>query len=226
MNLLDAVIGWVAPPTCLICQEEGAALCESCINAEIIPYGEHCWNCGARSFSGRTCEKCRKSGTPRHVWLSTTYEGAAQQLIKLYKFGNLRVAADSIANLMFETFWSFNNENAEYLVVSIPTATSRIRGRSFDHSALLAREVAKLLGQQYLPALGRLGQGRQVGKSRKERLEQINNKFYLKSGLVKGQKILIIDDVVTTGGTLRAATKVLRAAGAKQVDALVFSKRL
>ncbi len=226
MSVLDKIIGLVAPPSCLICQGEGSALCESCANAEVIPYGEHCWNCGARSFGGRTCPKCRHTGTPRHVWLATTYENAAQELIKLYKFGNLRPAADTIANLMVETFRNFNNDSPAYLVVPVPTATSRVRNRGFDHSALLAREVAKLLKQQYLPVLGRLGQERQVGKSRQDRLSQIDDKFYLKSNLVKGQKILLIDDVVTTGGTLRSATKVLRAAGVKQVDALIFAKRL
>ena len=225
MSLLDIAIGWVAPAECLSCGAEGAALCEPCIYSEIIPYGENCWNCNARSPGGRTCQKCRLPGTPRYVWLTTTYEGATKSLIKVYKFGNLRTASETIGSMMAETLRNFNGDQ-DYLVVPIPTATSRIRERSFDHCSLLAKEITKNLGLKYLPALGRLGQQRQVGKSRQDRLEQLDDKFYLKYNLVKGQHVLLIDDVVTTGGTLRAATKILRDGGAAQVDALVFAKRL
>lgn len=230
MSVLDSVIGWIAPPSCLICGTEGQALCSTCSSSEIIPYGERCFDCGAFSPAARTCEKCRAS-SPRHVWVCTNYEAAARELIKVYKFGHQRVAADSLADLMIETLLSFNDipglDNRNYLIVPVPTASSRIRQRSFDHSAHLARQIALGLNISYANALVRLGQARQVGAERSIRLSQPADNYLIRySHLVNGQNILLIDDVVTTGATLRAATKSLRAAGAARVDALVFAKRL
>jgi ComF family protein len=114
-----------------------------------------------------------------------------------------------------------------YLVVPIPTATKRARERGFGHAELLAKRAAAKLKLEYRPVLRRLGQSRQLGASREARLKQLNSSFAAKNPrIVAGRKILLVDDVVTTGGTLIAATQALRAAGAAQVDALLFAKRL
>jgi ComF family protein len=229
--VLDKVIGWLAPPLCVGCGIEGVCICDACSFAAIIPFGERCFNCSALSPKSRTCKSCRSSGFPRCVWVSTDYEGVAKDLVQIYKFGHLRSVASSIAGQMAETLLAFNSEEeiqrAGYLVVPVPTATSRVRQRGFDHSALLARAVAKRLDLKSSRPMARLGQNRQVGKTRAERFRQAEGKYIvIKPQAVSGCSILLVDDVVTTGATLAASAKALRAAGAKRVDALVFAKRL
>lgn len=221
----------VAPPTCIVCSAEGAVLCADCTKRLIIPYGETCWNCAVRSPGGRTCRRCRLPGTPSYVWLATSYDDTAALLLKVYKFGHLRAAADTLSRIMVGAVGDFLPEDAlksaNYLVVPVPTATSRRRSRGFGHSELLARKIAAQLGLKYLPALGRLGQSRQVGSRRELRLSQSDGKYFVRlPRIIKGRRILLVDDVVTTGATLRAATKALRTAGARQVDALAFAKSL
>jgi len=230
MAVLDKLIGLIAPPSCFVCGQEGSALCSGCAQTKIVPYGERCFACGAVSPSARTCERCRP-GAPRYVWVSTNYEAAARQLIKIYKFGHQRAAAASLASLMVETLLSLNDfeevRRLNYLIVPVPTATSRIRQRGFDHCAHLARQVARKLKARHLNALARIGQSRQVGAQRSVRLAQPAGNYVVRYPyLINGQNILLIDDVVTTCATLRAATKALRGAGAGRVDALVFAKRL
>jgi ComF family protein len=231
MNVVDKVIGWLAPPVCVGCGAEGANLCLVCSEANIIPFGERCFNCGALSQGAKTCDKCRSAGFPRHAIVVTDYNGLAKRLIHVYKFGHQRVAAISIAKLMAHEFIAYNSDKeiswANYLVVPVPSASSRIRQRGFDHSALLADAVSKNLKMQSADALKRFGQSRQVGNSRKKRFDQAAENYAVsKPGLVTGRNILLIDDVVTTGATLSAAAKALRKAGAKRVDALVFAKRI
>lgn len=230
MSLLEAVIGLVAPAQCISCGDEGVVLCPACSAAEIIAYGERCWSCGTVSQGGRTCPRCRKS-SPRFVWLSTNYEGAAKKLINVYKFSGQRAAAASLAAIMAETLADFLSEaelsKLNYLIVSIPTATSRRRHRGFGHAELLTKQIGRRTNLEPISALGRLGQSRQVGARRDIRLKQAEGKYYVcLPYLIKDRNILLIDDVVTTGATLRAATKTLRQAGAKRIDALVFAKRL
>ena len=231
MSILDTAIGWVAPPECVVCQTEGHALCPSCATDQIIPYGETCWSCGVKSIGGRTCPRCRLPGSPTYVWVSTIYDGVASELLKTFKFNHFRAASNDLAQIMQDTMLNLDTfeviQSANYLAVPIPTASSRIRQRSFDHSQLLAEKIAAKLKIKCMPALGRLGQSRQVGSKREDRLTQAMGKYYVRlPSLVKQRRILLVDDVVTTGATLRAATKVLRDAGALRVDALVFAKRL
>ncbi len=240
MSVLDLVIGLVAPPECVSCGLEGRALCMACSASEIVVYGEHCWSCGAASPGGRTCLACRRPGSPHCVWVTTYYEGVAKKLLSVYKFAGLRAAAESLAELMAQTLEDFNDPadlaKLNYLIVPVPTATKRRRQRGFDHIELLAKHLAGITGLKTGDALGRLGQSRQVGAERSLRLKQAEDNYYVRlPHLVSGRNILLVDDVVTTGATLQAASKVLRQAGAtnqtvhggaKHVDALIFAKRL
>jgi ComF family protein len=225
MSVLEAPIGWLAPPDCLVCGLEGDVLCESCSTSEIRPFGERCWRCNSLSPNSRTCVKCRSAGPLSFVWISTNYEAQAQQLVRRYKFGHLRAAATSLARIMVNSLPEQFDTN--FMVVPLPTATSRIRERGFGHSELLAKTIASELRVEYSNCLRRLGQSRQLGSKREDRLSQLSNSFAVKNHqAVAGQTILLIDDVLTTGGSLSSVAKTLKAAGAKQVNALVFAKRL
>lgn len=231
MSVLETSIGWLAPVSCVGCGSEGSALCTGCNTSKIPLFGERCAYCGRLSPRARTCEHCRQPGTPRFVWVNTDYQALAQDLVQTYKFGHVRAAAAPIAALMIQSLLRIITpaqlKTLNYLVVPLPTATSRIRQRSFDHSSLLAKAIAKELGMELGQPLGRLGQSRQLGSSRQARLAQQSNHYFARHPQrIAGRNILLIDDVITTGGSLIAATKTLRAAGAAHVDALVFAKRL
>lgn len=227
MTVLDKAIGWLAPSRCLGCGLEGRVLCVACESSEILPYGERCWRCGATSPGCRACPACRRFGGPRYVWVTTNYSGLASQLVKFYKFGHHRPAAAALASLMADNLKSYDPGPKNYLVTAMPSASNRVRQRGFDHALLLGRQAAERLRMPFWPLLARLGQASQLGSPRDLRLKQNLDKFFVRrAGIARGRAILLVDDVVTTGGSLKAATRALRAAGAKRVDALVFAKKL
>jgi ComF family protein len=231
MSLLEIAVGWLAPPLCVGCGREGSTICLACMSSEIIPHGEHCFGCNAISPGDRTCEHCRRLGGPRHVWICTDYEGLAKEAVHKYKFGQQRIASKSLAQMMADTFLSFNSDAAieqlNYLIVPVPTATARVRQRGFDHSVLLAQRLAQILDLQVQQQLIRLGQTRQLGAPRTERMRQLDGSFKVRNPeAAAGRNLLLVDDVLTTGGTLCSAAKTLRKAGARRIDAVVFAKRL
>jgi predicted amidophosphoribosyltransferase len=92
---------------------------------------------------------------------------------------------------------------------------------------LIAKAVAaEQKKMRHASLLARYGQTRQVGATRQKRQQQVDNMFAVrKPELIKDAHILLIDDILTTGASLEAAAKILKAAGAKQVDAAVFAQK-
>jgi ComF family protein len=226
MSVLETAIGWLAPPQCVNCGAEDHALCAGC-SALLGEFGPRCWRCNRLSQGSGTCVACRRSGSPAHVYIVTDHDGLARDLLSAYKFGHQRAASRIIAKLMAQTLAKSRQDAISCVIVPIPTATSRVRQRGFDYTALLARRLSLELKTPYAPALRRLGQTRQLGAKREHRLAQLSGSFSVKDPkAIGGQNILLIDDVVTTGGTIIAAAQALRRAGAARVDALLFAKRL
>lgn len=110
------------------------------------------------------------------------------------------------------------------VVLPVPIARSKLRSRGYNQSALLARHVARAIDLPFRPTwLVRTRAGpRQVGQGRALRLSSIRGAFQA-SKRVRGQRVLVVDDVRTTGATLHEAERALREAGAKDVFALTLA---
>lgn len=223
MPLLDALLSTLAPHSCIVCNAEGKLVCNWCAPDAFPELPSRCYRCKKLTKDCAVCTSCRSQALLRHVWIRTDYGSTAKELLRLYKFERARAAADVIAKAMDETLPYMEGKT---LVVPVPTATGRIRQRGYDHSALLARSIARRRNLMAVYALANLAQTRQVGANRQKRLEQLKNNFLVtRLSLVRGAEILLVDDVVTTGATLETAAKALKQAGAKSINALVFAQK-
>ena len=175
------------------------------------------------------CASCIKAAGPASVnsrtlfplsGLSATfnYDGLGKQLVHRLKFERQREAAIVISELIITAL-----PHRDFDVVTItPTATSRVRQRGFDHGKLLGLNVAQQLRLPYRQLLFRRSQGRQLGHSRAERMEQARANYGTTTSLT-GQRVLLVDDVISTGATLITAVGLLQEAGATQVWAAVLA---
>ena len=224
MPLLDAVLSLLAPHDCLLCGAEGVLLCGRCSELELAPVPSRCYRCKSISADFGVCDKCRKQTSLRHVWVRTLYTDTAKLPLLAYKFERARSAHVPLARAMCSVIPLLPKDT---LVISVPSTTSRIRERGYDHAKLLARDVAAHISLVQDSPVVRLGQAHQFGASRRVRLAQLQDAFLVtRSAAVKGKQILLIDDVVTTGATLEALAKILKRAGARQIDALVFAQKI
>jgi ComF family protein len=219
MSFFDVLIALLAPHYCLRCGREGQLLCIDC-SQSYYAVPERCYRCRKLSIGWRTCSSCRSSSSIRSLVPALIYEKEPKELVWRLKFHGARAASKVMAKRMI----NYLPTRGSYLV-PVPTATNRVRQRGYDQAKLLARELSRLTDLPYLDCLARSGQAHQVGASRTQRLKQLSKAYRVKKiALIRGADIILVDDVVTTGATLEAAAKVLRTAGARHVDAIVYAQ--
>ena len=110
----------------------------------------------------------------------------------------------------------------------VPLARARLLMRRFNQAAILAREVARVSGLRYEPMVLERTRATtsQIGLSRGERQRNVAGAFAVpkrRAEAVQGRRVLLIDDVVTTGSTVAACARALSRAGAAQVDVLALA---
>lgn len=152
------------------------------------------------------------------------YDATARHLVHRLKYSDRLDLVDAMGGLMARA-------GAELLakadlLIPIPLHARRLWGRRFNQAGELAKAVARHSGVEVShEALRRVKATRsQVGLSASERARNLTGAFKpLGPAAISGRRVVLIDDVLTTGSTLNAAARVLRRAGAAEVDALVFA---
>ncbi|MBQ8619620.1 MAG: ComF family protein [Clostridia bacterium] len=154
-----------------------------------------------------------------YIHAAYVYEGPARRLIHRLKYESVRQAAIPLAKQML-----FLPSGEEEIIVPVPTDPKRERKRGFNQSALLAEYIAKELGMPMELALRRVDARRpQTGLSMKERQANLIG-CMAASDAVNGRRVLLVDDVCTTGATLAEAARALRKAGAKSVGVFAAAR--
>ena len=220
-SLLERTISIIAPHHCFSCSKESNILCVACASQVFGNAPEVCALCNRPTADARVCKGCAPKTALRHVWVASEYDGVVKRLIRAYKFDRVRAAYKPLADGMLEALPYLGSD---IIVVYVPTAPVRVRQRGYDQARLLAREIARLQGWQHRSLLLRRHNDRQVGASRAQRLRQAQTAFTYSGGTLDGARVLLVDDVTTSGATLAAAAQVLADAGAVCVDAVVAAK--
>lgn len=219
--MIDRLLSIVAPHHCFGCGNTGSILCSSCKYDIVSEPFLACVACGKLTRVGiGLCSDCR---VPYEwAWCVAERRGKLQQLINSFKFENVKDAYRPLAGLLHACLPDLPDN---ITVVPVPTVSSHIRQRGYDHMLLVAREFARL---RYLPidtSLTRVTNSTQRGAGARERVSQAKTAFECRKKLDKNRVYLLLDDVVTSGATVKYATKTLRDAGASKVWVASISRQ-
>lgn len=221
MLIFEHLFKVIAPHDCLLCGAEGRLICNACAPSSFTALPERCYRCYKLSMDCKTCQVCRHHSVLKNVWVRTAYDQPARQLIHALKFTHAKPAAVIIAAEINKILPRLDPNT---IISHVPAATSHVRARGFDQSALIARELSKLTGLRHINTLARIGQQRQVGSTRQVRLRQVGHAFRpISVSIIQGSHILLVDDVLTTGATVESAALTLKTAGARVTMAAVLA---
>jgi predicted amidophosphoribosyltransferase len=196
MEVLRSVLDVVFPAGCVGCGTPAGAVCASCLTrarpAAAVP-----------------------APTGLDWWVAAyAYEGAVREALARVKYRNARSPLPVLAAALADGIRAGPAGPVD-LVTWAPTTGARRRGRGFDQAEHLARAVGRNLGVPVRGCLRRSGGPSQTGRSAVERHR--GPAFEARAGVVAGRSVLVVDDIATTGATLAAAARSLRAAGALRV---------
>ncbi len=208
---------------CVQCGISSGPLCPTCSQKQLVARSTSCFACSRANSTGRTCGRCSCRHALDGVAIAYRLDGAIQRLIHELKYEHNRAVASWLAAHLVE---QFANTTQEFDVLSfVPSDGASQRVRGFNQAKLIARAVGRKAGLPAQELLLRVRHTAQVGHGRMERIALVRNNFILNGRDVAGQRVLLVDDVITTGATLDECARMLKNAGATEVWGLVVAKK-
>jgi ComF family protein len=216
------------PGQCAVCRAWPArSLCEPCV-ARFAQPRPRCLRCALPvAPSVAQCGRCLANPPPIDAcYTALTYDYPWSSLIAQYKFHGQAGWARVFATLMRSTPWVEPALDDAELALPMPLAPERLAERGFNQSMQLARLLAPRITDANL--LLRIRETvAQASLDLKSRLANVKGAFALdplRPDAVRGKRVVLIDDVMTSGASIHAAARVLRDAGAARVTAIVLAR--
>ena len=227
--MLQQLLELLYPPACIACAKVLAvrtAFCETCdLAVERLPTAR-CRTCAEPgTFPRHTCTRCHDAPPPfTRAWAAFAHEGPVARAIHRFKYEDHPELAPALAELLASECRQFL-ARAPPVLVALPLHDKRFRERGYDQAWLLVQALARATGREALPdvLLRARETRRQVGLSEAERALNVAQAFRATAS-APGREFLLVDDVLTTGATVRAAAEALQAAGAARIEVLTLAR--
>lgn len=231
MRIIDVLL----PPTCAGCGTEVdmvQTLCATCWS-QVTFLGSACCDACGYPFEYEVpdqslCGTCAREQPPfNRARAALIYDDSTRDLVLGFKHADRTEIANLLAKWMLASGRELLDESD--LIVPVPLHWTRLFSRRYNQAALLAQQLGKLSDKPVLPdAIVRKrktpSQGRMGVKARARNVQGAFAPNPRHRGQLQGKRIVLIDDVYTTGATVRAVAKVLKRAGATQINVLTLAR--
>jgi ComF family protein len=223
--MLQDLLAVLVPPLCAACliplPRAGDVVCGGCRRALPWLRGPQCARCALPLTATHACPAARQAFDA--AWAAVGYAGVARDLVAALKFRRARPLADVMAAQL--AAGAPPSLLAGATIVPVPAHPAHLRSRGYDQAGLLAGGLARRTGAPLASPLRRRGPLRsQLGASRAERLERGRIDVTVRGAVPA--RVVLVDDVHTTGATLDACARALRRAGGGEVIALTWARAL
>ncbi len=218
---------------CIACGEiigEDEVFCAECADGFEAALLSECGLCG-RSLCNCLCADSAfdRTSIHKHVklyrYLSDDPDAVGNRILYRLKRNDIATCFRFLGGRLAERVRALISPDESYVVSFIPRAPKRVKEHGFDQSARIAKEMSVALGLPFLRPLKRARRAKTQKSlpSASERGKNAASSLFLRKGaekMIRGKRVLLFDDIVTSGASMRAAAKLLRRCGAKEVIAV------
>lgn len=231
-NLSETILNIIYPPTCPICGKivrvYNNQICETCKKQVRYIKEPLCKKCG-KQLIVKEQEYCYDCSRKEHLYTKGialwAYDSNVKKSIYNFKYNNKREYAKVYAEeMILRNRQQILNWNVD-AIIPIPLHKSKLRSRGFNQAEVLAKEIAKQLGlPMYQNLVKRVKKTLpQKALNDKQRINNLKNAFKIEEFDVKLKKVILIDDIYTTGVTIDSVTEILKKAGITEVYFITVS---
>jgi competence protein ComFC len=228
------ILNFFFPKKCISCKKTGSYFCAWCTHL-IVQNELVCPVCERTSLFGVTHAICRRRYNLDGLWNLGVYQNPLRLAIQKLKYRWVKEIADELTDIMIEYWAKYQpflldeikqNRGEDWVVVPVPLHWQRQNWRGFNQSALLAKLLAQKLGLKYSDHLVRTRNTTpQMKLLSKDRKHNIKGAFALNTGsFLLNTNVILVDDVWTTGSTLKECCFVLKRSGFKKVWAVTIAR--
>ena len=223
------IISALFPKFCVGCKHPGSLLCEQCFLKIQFVYEQRCPVCQHPSIGGLAHPRCKSPWGIDGLVSIAYYRGPIRALIRQLKYAGATVTSELIEQLIVEYQKHETITLPPAIITAIPLDEQTVKSRGFNQSEIIAQILSQKLGYPYIASI--LQRQRkavsQTKLSKDERRQNMQGAFSLTPDIahtIKSSSIIVVDDVFTTGATLREATKMLKRGGATKVYGFTFAQ--
>jgi competence protein ComFC len=222
LKLFENVLDYIFPKECYGCEREGEYLCSSCFDKVSFIENQPCYICNELGYENGICSKCRGESQIDKIIVATTYsENFVSRIVEQLKYNFIEDLAGILAKIIDKQIVDkdFVNDIYNVKIVPIPLHRKRYIERGFNQS----EKIAKYLGEKYGGEIDEellirnKNTSQQAKLNRKERFENLSEAFGVRLGVEVPKKVVLVDDVLTTGVTFGEAVRVLKKSGVEEV---------
>lgn len=232
---MDFLLDLFFPKKCVSCKKEGSYFCQNCIQ-NIKQTDLVCPKCARLAVGGQAHPICQRRFGLDGLWSLGIYKEPLRSAIQNLKYRGVKDLTKILVNITLEYWVKYQpfvldqikkDRGVGWVVVPVPLYWWRANDRGFNQSSILGQFVSESLGLAYCNALKRIRYTKpQVKLKSLDRHQNIKNAFEISKPCVLNPSpyVLLIDDVWTTGSTMKECCYVLKRAGAKKVWAITLAR--
>jgi len=228
-EIFKPLIDLLFPIECLGCGKEGVWLCQNCLGKIKLLKNWHCPVCKINLTEGEVCSKCQPHSYLDGAIIAVSYEDdLIDKAIHCLKYKGIKGLFYPLSGILTKVLRKKRFWDNDWILVPVPLHKRRERWRGFNQTELIAKEIGLRLNLEVNN--NNLYRTRytypQVKLTRQQRLKNIVNAFQVKNNFSSDgcKKVILLDDVMTTGATLQECAKVLKESGASKVWAVVLAR--
>lgn len=219
------LIDVVYPPSCAVCGREGVRFCEDCLSQMRLIDENICEICGEPLLQRGICDRCKIEPPPFAALRSyAEFNGPLRKALHTMKYQNNLALGDTFSSFLIPMIqklgWKFD------IVLPVPISRSKRRERGYNQAGLIAYPISLAFDTPYSDnLLSRKSEVKsQVGLAREERFKNLHNAFQGNSAKLINKKVLLVDDVTTTGATIISCAKALQESGCERIYSITVAK--